>query len=122
MFSITREDFTKVVEETVDSLPKEFRRRIRNVAVLVEDLPPGCTSSTLGQPRRIVLGLFHGVPMTKKSFFHGPIGSPDYVVLYQENIEAICATEAEVREQIRLTVIHELGHYFGMTEEELRDV
>ena len=122
MFSITREDFTKVIAETLDSLPQEFRRRIRNVAVLVEDLPPDQPQSLPGQPRRIVLGVFHGVPMTKKSVFQGPIGSPDYVVLYKKNIEAVCSTEAEMREQIRLTLMHELGHYFGMTEEQLRDV
>ncbi len=122
MFSITREDFTKVIAETLDSLPKEFRRRIRNVAVLVQELPPDQPLSPPGAPRRIVLGVFHGVPMTKKSVFQGPIGSPDYVVLYKKNIEAICSTEAEVREQIRLTLMHELGHYFGMTEEQLRDV
>jgi predicted Zn-dependent protease with MMP-like domain len=122
VWSMKREDFSKVIAETLDSLPQEFRRRIRNVAVLVEDLPPDQPLSPLGQPRRIVLGVFHGVPMTKKSVFQGPIGSPDYVVLYKKNIEAICSTEAEVREQIRLTLMHELGHYFGMTEEQLRDV
>jgi predicted Zn-dependent protease with MMP-like domain len=122
VFSITREDFNKVIAETLDSLPTEFRRRIRNVAVLVEDLPPNQPVTQPGQPRRIVLGVFHGVPMTKKSVFQGPIGSPDYVVLYQKNIEAVCSTEAEVRHQIRQTVIHEIGHYFGMTEEQLRDV
>ena len=116
-----REDFTKAVAETLDSLPNEFRRRIRNVAVLVEDLPPGEPPSEPGQPRRLLLGLFHGVPMTQKSV-HQLATGPDYVVLYQKNIEAICSTEAEVRDQIRRTVIHELGHYFGMTEEQLRDV
>jgi predicted Zn-dependent protease with MMP-like domain len=122
VYSITREDFNKVIAETLDSLPTEFRRRIRNVAVLVEDLPPNQPVAQPGQSRRIVLGVFHGVPMTKKSVFQGPIGSPDYVVLYQKNIEAVCSTEAEVRHQIRQTVIHEIGHYFGMTEEQLRDV
>jgi predicted Zn-dependent protease with MMP-like domain len=119
---MTREDFEKEVGEALDSLPLEFRRRIQNVAVLVEDLPPEPIPTAPGQPRRILLGLFHGIPLTKKSFFQGPIGSPDYVVLYQKNIEAVCSTEAEVREQIRRTVIHEMGHYFGMTEEQLRDV
>jgi len=118
---MTRDEFTKVAEEVLDSLPAEFRRRIRNVAVLVEDLPPDQVSSKRGQPRRLLLGLFHGVPMTQKSVFHLPTG-PDHVVLYQKNIEAICSTEAEVREQIRQTIIHEFGHYFGMTEEQLRDV
>jgi len=121
MWSMTREEFTKVVEEMLDSLPAEFRRRIRNVAVLLEDLPPDQTSSRRGQPKRLLLGLFHGVPMTHKSVFQLPTG-PDHVVLYQKNIEAICSTESEVREQIRRTVIHELGHYFGMTEEQLKDV
>jgi predicted Zn-dependent protease with MMP-like domain len=116
-----RERFVKVVEETLDSLPREFRKRIRNVAVLVEDLPPNQPSPKSGQRRRLLLGVFHGVPMTKKSTFDLPTG-PDHIVLYQKNIEAVCSSEVEVREQIRLTVIHELGHYFGMTEEQLKDV
>jgi predicted Zn-dependent protease with MMP-like domain len=116
-----REDFVSVVEEALDSLPKEFRSRIRNVAILVEDSPPNQPSAQPGQPKRLLLGIFHGVPATKKSVFDLSMG-PDHIVLYQKNIEAICASEAEVRHQIRQTLIHELGHYFGMTEEQLRDV
>jgi predicted Zn-dependent protease with MMP-like domain len=56
-----------------------------------------------------------------KSIFDLPTG-PDHIVPYQKNIEAVCSNEAEVREQIRLTVIHELGHYFGMDESQLKDV
>ncbi len=116
-----RERFAKVMAEVLDSLPTEFRSRIRNVAVLVEDVPPGQLSASPGGPARLLLGLFHGVPMTKKSVF-GLSTGPDYVVLYQKNIEAVCSSEAEVREQIRRTVIHEFGHYFGMDEEQLKDV
>ena len=116
-----REQFVKVVEGALDSLPREFRSRIRNVAVLVEDLPPNQSGAQSGQQRKLLLGLFHGVPTTKKSVFHLPTG-PDQIVLYQKNIEAVCVSEAEVREQIRLTVIHELGHYFGMDENQLRDI
>jgi predicted Zn-dependent protease with MMP-like domain len=116
-----REHFVEVVEEALDSLPQEFRSRIQNVAVLVEDMPQNQPSSQSGQQRRPLLGLFHGVPTTKKSTFDLPTG-PDHIVLYQKNIEAICSSEAEVREQIRLTVIHELGHYFGMDENQLKDV
>jgi predicted Zn-dependent protease with MMP-like domain len=65
--------------------------------------------------------IFHGVPATKKSVFDVSMG-PAHIVLYQKNIEAVCSSEAEVRHQIRQTLIHELGHYFGMTEEQLRDV
>jgi predicted Zn-dependent protease with MMP-like domain len=116
-----REDFVKVAEETLDSLPEEFRRRIQNVAILVEDFPPNQLSPQRGQQRRLLLGIFHGVPTTKKSVFDLSVG-PAHIVLYQKNIEAICASEAEVRHQIRQTLIHELGHYFGMTEAQLRDV
>ncbi len=119
--TMKREHFVKVVEETLDTLPEEFRSRIQNVAVLVEDLPPNQRSVKPGQRGRLLLGIFHGVPTTKKSIFDLPSG-PDHIVLYQKNIEAVCSSEAEVREQIRLTVIHELGHYFGMTEEQLSDV
>jgi len=64
-----REHFVKVVEETLDSLPQEFRSRIRNVAVLVEDVPPHQPSPQSGQRRRLLLGIFHGVPTIKKSIF-----------------------------------------------------
>jgi len=111
-----REDFVRLVEEALDSLPKEFRKRMSNIAVLVEDLPPEPLPSG-----NLLLGLFHGVPMTRKSVFDLPTG-PDYVTLYQQNIEAVCSTPEEIREQIRMTVIHEVGHYFGMDEEQLKDV
>jgi predicted Zn-dependent protease with MMP-like domain len=115
-----REDFINVAEETLDSLPEEFRSRIQNVAILVEDFPPH-QSRRPGGPRGLLLGIFHGVPATKKSVFDLSAG-PAHIVLYQKNIEAVCSNEAEVRHQIRQTLIHELGHYFGMTEEQLKDV
>lgn len=118
---MTREAFVKVVEETLDALPREFRSRIRNVAILVEDFPPHQASPAPGEQRRLLLGIYHGVPATRKSIFDLSAG-PDHIVLYQKNIEAVCADEAEVRHQIRQTLLHELGHYFGMTEDQLRDV
>ena len=116
-----REHFVKVVEEALDSLPQEFRSRIKNVAILVEDFPPNQSSPSPGQPRRLLLGVFHGVPATQRSVFDLSVG-PSHIVLYQKNIEAVCSNDAEVRHRIRQTLIHELGHYFGMTEEQLRDV
>jgi predicted Zn-dependent protease with MMP-like domain len=89
--------------------------------VLVEDLPPNQRSPKPGQQKRLLLGIFQGGPTTKKSIFDLPSG-PDHIVLYQKNIEAVCSSDAEVREQIRLTVIHELGHYFGLDTEQLKDV
>jgi predicted Zn-dependent protease with MMP-like domain len=116
-----REDFINVAEQTLDSLPEEFRSRIQNVAILVEDIPPNQSPPHPGQHRRLLLGIFHGVPATKRSVFDLSVG-PAHIVLYQRNIESVCSNEAEVRHQIRQTLIHELGHYFGMTEEQLKDV
>jgi len=116
-----REEFVKVVQDVLDTFPEEFRDRIRNVAVLVEDFPPGQLSIPSHKPKQLLLGLFRGVPMTKESVFNLSSG-PNYVVLYQENIEAVCTTEVELREQIRRTIIHEFGHYFGMDEAQLKDV
>jgi predicted Zn-dependent protease with MMP-like domain len=117
---MTRERFAKVAEEVLDSLPQEFRSRIHNVAVLVDDLPPNQPRFQHSQ-KPLLLGIFQGVPATKKSVFDMPAG-PDHIALYQKNIEAVCSNDAEVCEQIRLTIIHELGHYFGLDEEQLKDV
>jgi predicted Zn-dependent protease with MMP-like domain len=116
-----REHFIKVVEESLDSLPEEFCSRIKNVAILVEGFPPNQSRTQPGQKRRLLLGIFHGVPATKKSVFDLPTG-PAHIVFYQENIEAVCSNEVEVRHQIHQTLMLELGHYFGMTEEQLEDV
>jgi predicted Zn-dependent protease with MMP-like domain len=118
---VKREHFVKVVEEAFDSLPQEVRSRIKNVAILVEDFPPNQSPPQRGQQRRLLLGIFHGVPATTKSVFDLPTG-PAHIVLYHRNIETVCSSEAEVQQQIRQTLMHELGHYFGTTEEQLRDV
>jgi len=69
----------------------------------------------------LVLGVFEGVPPTRKSVFDVPSGS-HRIALYQKTIEAGRSNEHETRQEVRLTVIHELGHYFGMTEAQLEDV
>ncbi len=122
-----RQRFTRLVEEALDRLPDEFRTRLDNVAVLVEDVPPDELTQPRAprprsmRPRRLLLGLFHGIPATRKSVFDLPTG-PARIVLYQRNIEAVCASDEEIREQVLLTVMHEIGHYFGMSEDQLRDV
>ena len=75
---MNREHFARMVEEALDSLPQEFRSRIQNVAVLVEDVPPNQPSPEPGHKRRLLLGAFHGVPTTKKSMFDLSMG-PDHI-------------------------------------------
>ena len=107
---MNRQAFIEVAEETLDSLPEEFRSCIQNVAILVEDFPPNQSPPRPGQHKRLLLGVFHGVPATQRSVFDLSVGPP-HIVLYQKNIEAVCSNDAEVRHQIRQTLIHELGHY-----------
>ena len=109
-----RDRFAKLVEESFRQLPRQFRRRLTNVAITIEDYP------ARAEERGLLLGLFHGVPLTEKSTFYA--GLPDRIVIYQKNIEALCRNEDEVRQQIRETLLHELGHYFSLQEEELHDV
>ncbi|PYT53114.1 MAG: hypothetical protein DMG46_25330 [Acidobacteria bacterium] len=119
-----REKFVKLVEEALEGLPTRFRNRIHNVTVLVENVPPEqlprrCSRNAgildSDDAENLVLAIFEGVATTRKSVFDLPTG-PDRIVLYQKNIEAVCSSEDEIRKEIRLTIVHELGHYFGMTE------
>jgi predicted Zn-dependent protease with MMP-like domain len=118
-----RERFVALVEQVLDSLPERFRERIHNLAILVEDRPAKSLAHRRpgGGRRGLVLGVYQGVPATERSVFDLPRG-PDRIVLYQKNIEAVCSSDAEIRHEVRQTVLHELGHYFGMDEEQLRDV
>lgn len=119
--AMTHERFNQLVSEAMDSLPAEFRRRIENVAVMVQDRPEKEPPSAPGGRKRLLLGIFHGVPLTQRSSFQSFV-APSEIVLYQKNIEAVCHNDDEIREQVRRTVIHEFGHYFGMTEEQLKGV
>jgi len=110
-----REEFEKLVEQELEHLPPVFREKLTNVAIIVEDAPP--RESEQGS---LLLGLFHGIPRTEKSVFSST--PPDRIFLYQKNIEAVCSTDREVRRQVRATLLHEVGHYFGMSEQELRGI
>lgn len=116
MFTVDRETFEGIVEEAWLQIPKRFRRRVKNVSVEVEDRPSNELRARYG---RGLLGLYQGVPLTERStmWAHGP----DRIILYKRNIEAICRSEADLRKQIRDTLLHELGHYFGMNEDQLED-
>src|SRR5260370_21012373 len=125
-----REKFVKLVEDALEGLPTRFRKRINNVTVLVENVPPeqlprrGSRNAGIldsDDAENLVLGIFEGVPTTKKSVFDLPAG-PDRIVLYQKNIEAVCSSEDEIRKEIRLTVHPALSHYFRITAAQLEDI
>ncbi len=118
---IDRRRFESLVEEALESLPDGFRRKMQNVAVIVDDLPTREQARASGGDRRSLLGLYEGEPLTERGAFFDP-PYPDRITLFQSNIEAICRTEAEVREEIRRTVLHEVGHHFGIDDDRLDDL
>jgi predicted Zn-dependent protease with MMP-like domain len=119
-----REKFEEIAERAFEALPKNFRERIENVEIVVQDEPSSDPKLRRFNVRRdeMLLGLYQGVPLTHRGTWYGmtPV-LPDRITLFQKNIEAVCRTEVEIEEKIYEVLFHEIGHYFGMNEEEIRN-
>lgn len=119
-FRVNRERFRELAERALERLPKEYRKYFMNITISVEDYPCREDAERLNLKRNRLLGLYSGVPHTdKEGFFTIPYPLPDRIILYQRNIEDICSTEEELVEQIWKTLIHEVGHYFGLSEKDM---
>ena len=119
-YHISRIDFDALVEKAVENLPEEFKQYFTNITIMVEDYP-STEDKKLTCSKGLLLGLFRGVPYTRKnSFFNVPYPLPDKIILFQKNIESLCSSEKELIEQITKTLVHEVGHYFGFSENDLR--
>lgn len=118
------EDFWELVDRAVADLPKMFRQKLENISIAVEDYPSDEVLRSLRPrpPRHGLLGVYIGVPYTARPGFPVTGMMPDRIELYQRNIEGICRTREEVVEQVRQTIIHEIGHYFGLDERTLRSL
>jgi predicted Zn-dependent protease with MMP-like domain len=109
---IDRRRFEELVAEAVDSLPRWVLERLENVEVLVEERPPP------GEPN--LLGRYHGIPLTRRSNYAGVL--PDTITLYRSTVERSARDEDELRKIIAHTVEHEVAHFFGISDERLRDL
>jgi predicted Zn-dependent protease with MMP-like domain len=119
---MTRERFEGLVEQALREIPKRFRKAMQNVALVVEDEPPEDVLDDLEiEPGDTLFGLYQGTPLTQRSWGHGN-NLPDRISIYQGPIEDACEDEDEIRDCIAETVIHEFGHYFGMSEEEIEEI
>jgi predicted Zn-dependent protease with MMP-like domain len=119
---MTRERFTQLVEEALNEIPSRFRREIRNVAVVVEQEPTADVLDDVeAEAGETLFGLYQGTPLPDRGWGYGN-SLPDRISIYQGPIEEACATEDEIRDCIAETVIHEFGHYFGMSEEEIEEI
>ena len=120
---MTRQQFERLVEDALREIPKRFRKAIQNVAVVVEDEPPPEVLAELELgPADTLLGLYQGTPLTERGWGHGN-NLPDRISIYQVPIEEACGDDDdEIRDCIAETVIHEFGHYFGMSEEQIEEI
>ena len=117
---ISREDFEEIAEEAFHLLPERFQDAIDNVEIIVEDRPEKAERDQFEGGGRL-LGLYKGIPLTRRGTWYGTSPTlPDRIYLYQKNIESICRSLAELKRQISATLYHEIGHYFGMSESEIR--
>ncbi len=117
-----REKFEKLAEEALAQIPKKFKKLISNLAVIVEEKASREIFEKTGTtPLSSILGHYHGVPFKHRGPFYGNI-PPDVIVIYQKPIESICSTEEEIKKKVREVVFHEIGHYFGLSEKELREI
>ncbi len=119
---MTKERFEEIAQHAFDSLPEKFKGRVENVQIVVEDYPSADALSRAKAGKLNLLGLYQGVPLPHRGTSYGmyPVG-PDKISLYQKNIERECGTDAEVEHRIVEVLFHELGHYFGMNEKEVRE-
>ncbi len=117
---LDREAFEELVAEALDGLPLAFARRLENIVIQVRDEPDPATIQALGlDPRRsTLLGLYTGVPLEHRGGFYGNV-LPDAVFLYRGPLLRACHTPEELRRQVRLTLLHELGHHFGFSDAQM---
>ena len=118
---VSRDSFEELVRDAVSSLPDRFLSKMGNVGVIVAARPTPAqrTQNHLG-PQDTLFGLYEGVPLTERGAFVPPL--PDVITLFQEPIEASCDSMEKLERQVRITVAHEVAHYFGFSDDELVDL
>jgi predicted Zn-dependent protease with MMP-like domain len=115
-------DFEKLVIRALEGLPREFKDSLENVDVVIEDEPtPEQAGAVNAAHRRMVLGLYQGVPLSRRSHYYGLV-MPDKISIFRRNIERVCDTEEEIVRLVTHTVQHELAHHFGISDGRLKDL
>jgi predicted Zn-dependent protease with MMP-like domain len=113
MLDVSAQEFEEVVGEALDGVPQELTRLMDNVAVFVEDEPPA------DEPD--LLGWYHGTPLTERGWSYAGV-LPDRIVVYRKPLLRVCRSRDELVEQVRITVVHEIAHHFGIDDERLHDL
>jgi len=120
--AMTRIEFEDLVESALKKLPRPFRQKLRNIAVVVEDWADDETLEDVGiEPPDTLYGLYRGVDLTRRDSSYGNV-LPDTIHIYQGPIEEDCADPEEMAELVRDVVVHEVGHYFGLDDETMEGI
>jgi predicted Zn-dependent protease with MMP-like domain len=112
MVDVPPQRFEELVADALDGLPDELARRMENVAVFVEER----------SPRGGLLGLYEGIPLTRRDAGYGGMIMPDRITIFRQPILRMCRTEEDVVRQVRVTVVHEVAHHFGIGDRRLREL
>jgi predicted Zn-dependent protease with MMP-like domain len=119
---MTRRRFEELVDRALRRLPRKVRERIANIAVVVEDWADDETLAEMGiEPPDTLYGLYRGVDLTRRDSSYGNV-LPDVITIYQGPIVEDAVDEEEMAEIVRETVVHELGHYFGLDDETMHRI
>jgi predicted Zn-dependent protease with MMP-like domain len=119
MVEVSRAEFEAMVGRVVATLPEQFAAALDEVRIEVRDRPTSELLTDMGMAEdELLLGLYQGVPLTERSV-DGPPTLPPVIHLYQEDIEDASADRDELTEQVRITLLHEIGHHFGLDEDDL---
>jgi len=116
-----RPSFEILVQNSLEKLPRRFKKKLANISVVVEDLPSRELLNDMGIRAGTLLGLYQGVPLTQREWNYGNM-LPDRIVIYQRTIESVASSPEEIERVVQDTVIHEIGHYFGFSDKELREI
>ena len=113
------DEFRNLVADALDSLPEEIVQLMENVEVVVEDEPPAESLASLGRGATL-LGEYQGFPLTDRARYENAL--PDKISIFKGPIERLSSDPADIKEQVRKTVIHEIGHHFGLDETRLEEL
>ena len=114
--------FEELVRKAIERIPRRFRRHLQNVAILIEDEPSAALLREMEiEPPDTLFGLYHGTPLPSRPWDYGN-SLPDTISLFQRPIEDACDDDDEVVVTIGETLIHEVGHYFGLSDEEIEAI
>jgi predicted Zn-dependent protease with MMP-like domain len=113
MLDVSAQEFEEVVGEALDGVPQELTRLMDNVAVFVEEEPPPDEPDLLGR--------YHGTPLTERGWSYAGV-LPDRIVVYRRPLLRMCSSRDELVDEVRITVVHEIAHHFGIDDERLHDL